>query len=45
MGYEEYFYSKAFCLIEWPEKIGELLPLVHEKVTISLQGEQRAISY
>lgn len=25
MGYEEYFYSGAICLIEWPEKIKELL--------------------
>lgn len=26
MGYEEYFYSGAYCFIEWPEKITELLP-------------------
>ena len=26
-GYEEYFYSGNKCFIEWPEKIGELLPL------------------
>ncbi len=26
LGYEEYFYSGALCLVEWPEKIGELLP-------------------
>lgn len=26
MGYEEYFYSGAYCFIEWPEKIMELLP-------------------
>jgi tRNA threonylcarbamoyladenosine biosynthesis protein TsaE len=26
MGYEEYFYSDAFCFIEWPEKISDLLP-------------------
>lgn len=26
MGYEEYFYSGAFCFIEWPEKIPDLLP-------------------
>ena len=25
-GYEEYFYSGNLCLIEWPEKIQELLP-------------------
>ena len=27
MGYEEYFYSGAYCFIEWPEKIQDLLPL------------------
>ena len=26
MGYEEYFYSGALCLVEWPEKIEGLLP-------------------
>ncbi len=45
MGYEEYFYSKAYCFIEWPEKIAELMPLTYEKVTITLQGEERIITY
>ena len=26
MGYEEYFYSGDLCLVEWPEKIEQLLP-------------------
>lgn len=26
MGYEDYFYSGALCLIEWPELVEELLP-------------------
>ncbi len=26
MGYEEYFYSGAYCFAEWPEKIPNLLP-------------------
>jgi tRNA threonylcarbamoyladenosine biosynthesis protein TsaE len=26
IGYEEYMYSGAYCFIEWPEKIEELLP-------------------
>ncbi len=26
LGYEEYFYSGALCLVEWPEKIEGLLP-------------------
>lgn len=45
MGYEEYFYSKAYCFIEWPEKIAELMPLNYEKVTIEVKGEERIITY
>ncbi|MGN0021073.1 MAG: tRNA (adenosine(37)-N6)-threonylcarbamoyltransferase complex ATPase subunit type 1 TsaE, partial [Sphingobacterium hotanense] len=26
LGYEEYFYSGAYCFIEWPEKIPNILP-------------------
>ena len=26
LGLEEYFYSGGLCLMEWPEKIAELLP-------------------
>jgi tRNA threonylcarbamoyladenosine biosynthesis protein TsaE len=26
LGYEEYFFSGEMCLVEWPEKIEELLP-------------------
>lgn len=26
LGYEEYFYANAFCFVEWPEKIENLLP-------------------
>ena len=25
-GYEEYFFSGDLCLVEWPEKIEQLLP-------------------
>ena len=26
LGYEDYFYSDAYCVIEWPEKVMELIP-------------------
>ena len=26
LGYEDYFFSGNHCLIEWPEKLGDLLP-------------------
>ena len=38
MGYEEYFYSNAYCFLEWPELVEELLPEEHVKVIIE-EGE------
>ena len=35
MGVEEYFDANAYCLIEWPEKIKNLLPLKAVSVRIS----------
>lgn len=26
MGYEDYFYSNAYCFMEWPELVEEILP-------------------
>jgi tRNA threonylcarbamoyladenosine biosynthesis protein TsaE len=36
IGYENYFYSPSFCLIEWPEKIEQLLPENCVKVFINV---------
>ena len=36
MGYEEYFYSGDYCLIEWPEKIAGLLPANYIRATIQV---------
>jgi tRNA threonylcarbamoyladenosine biosynthesis protein TsaE len=38
IGYEEYFYSGNKCLIEWPERIAELLPDQYIKVSINAQS-------
>ena len=39
IGYEDYFYSDAICLIEWPTKVEELLPETYIKVEITITGE------
>lgn len=44
MGYEDYFYSNAYCFIEWPERIAELLPPDFVRVNITVKDEIRTIS-
>lgn len=45
LGYEDYFYSGNYCLIEWPEKIEQLLPEKHVEVKIKvLEDETRLIT-
>lgn len=43
MGYEEYFYSDGLCLVEWPEKVEELLPDDVMKVTITPTSNTRRV--
>ena len=40
IGYEEYFYSKHYCLVEWPQKVTELLPEQYIKVELSIKNDQ-----
>lgn len=35
LGYEEYFFSDAYCFLEWPELIESLLPPHTVKITIT----------
>ncbi|MBY0245866.1 MAG: tRNA (adenosine(37)-N6)-threonylcarbamoyltransferase complex ATPase subunit type 1 TsaE [Sphingobacteriaceae bacterium] len=37
MGYEEYFYSDDICLIEWPERVAELLPEEYIQVNVTVK--------
>lgn len=39
MGYEEYFYAGAYCFIEWPEKIPDLLPAHYSNVRIKVSDD------
>ncbi|MBE0423754.1 MAG: tRNA (adenosine(37)-N6)-threonylcarbamoyltransferase complex ATPase subunit type 1 TsaE [Lutibacter sp.] len=40
MGAEEYFYSDCWCLIEWPEKVKNLVPLNSVTITITANNDQ-----
>jgi len=45
MGYEEYFFSGNYCLIEWPEKIAALIPDQYTGIRIQVsEGSTRAIT-
>lgn len=43
MGYEEYFYSDAYCFLEWPELVEELLPEEHIRVDIEEGADGKRI--
>ncbi len=39
-GYEEYFFSGDLCLVEWPEKIEELLPEEVMRIRLTAMDEE-----
>lgn len=39
MGIDEYLYSKNWCFIEWADKIPNLIPEKHSKITIKLLSD------
>jgi len=43
IGYEEYFYSGNICLIEWPERVAELLPENYIRVEITAISPERRV--
>ena len=43
MGYEEYFFSNAYCFIEWPEKIANLIEEDMVRIKMSIKGTARRI--
>ncbi|HCE55871.1 MAG: tRNA (adenosine(37)-N6)-threonylcarbamoyltransferase complex ATPase subunit type 1 TsaE [Lutibacter sp.] len=40
IGVEEYFYSDCWCLIEWPEKVKNLVPLNSVMIKITANKDQ-----
>lgn len=41
MGVEDYFYSGSYCFIEWPDRIGSLLPDEAVEVRIEVLPDGR----
>ena len=46
IGIEDYFYNEAYCFIEWPEKIENLLPLNAVAIYITINSDKsRSINF
>lgn len=45
IGAEEYFHGGCFCMIEWPEKIINLLPEPRVRVNIQNEHNKRLITF
>ena len=43
MGCEDYFFSDAYCLVEWPEKVENLIPSSFTKLQIQVKNGERII--
>ena len=43
IGYEEYFYSGNYCLVEWPSKVDELLPEDYIKIEITVTANDQRL--
>lgn len=43
IGVEEYFYSGNLCLVEWPQKIRNLIP--HESALVQIEMQDGARTY
>ena len=43
MGIRDYFSADAICVVEWPEKGGEFIPVPDLNITLSYVGDERKI--
>ncbi len=41
IGAEEYLYGNGVCIVEWPERISELLPPDAHKITLNVLGKEK----
>lgn len=44
VGFREYFNDESVCLVEWPEKAGDLLPPADIDIHLQLDGKGRQIN-
>ncbi len=44
LGFEEYLYGNGVCIIEWPERLGDLTPKNRLEIAITPQDDSRRIT-
>jgi len=42
-GFGDYFEPRNLCLVEWPERVGDLLPVPDLKIALNVEGDGRRI--
>ena len=42
-GFRDYFNAQSICLVEWPEKAGDLLPIPDLKIELAIQEHGRLL--
>jgi tRNA threonylcarbamoyladenosine biosynthesis protein TsaE len=40
IGFDDYFYSNSWCLVEWPERVKNLLPLNAVEIHLSINDDE-----
>jgi tRNA threonylcarbamoyladenosine biosynthesis protein TsaE len=43
LGYEEYLYNQGICVIEWAERLAQLLPDEFLKIELKIAGQTKRI--
>jgi tRNA threonylcarbamoyladenosine biosynthesis protein TsaE len=42
-GFRDHFEPRNICVVEWPERVGDLLPVPDLNIALSVEGEGRRI--
>lgn len=44
LGFEDYLYGEGVCVIEWPDRLGDLIPANRLVIDIETQGRSRVVT-
>lgn len=44
LGFEDYLYGEGVCVLEWPDRLGELMPDHRLQITLNFRGESSRVA-